>query len=138
VNIYLDCIPCFLRQGLDAARNITEDARIHEQIVREVLRLAADLDLNRPPPWFGQIIHRRLRELTGVEDPYRAAKGRFNRLAMSMLPELRAQVRRDPNPLVAAARAAIAKHVGLPVGTQALVSSKSRVLAREIAKGSKP
>jgi len=27
VKIYLDCIPCFLRQSLDAGRNITERLR---------------------------------------------------------------------------------------------------------------
>jgi uncharacterized protein with ATP-grasp and redox domains len=111
VNIYLDCIPCFVRQALDAARNITDDTRVHEQIVREVLRLAVDLDLSRPPPAVAQLIHRKLRALTGVDDPYREAKDRFNRLALAMLPELRASVRRAPHPLFAAARAAIAANV---------------------------
>lgn len=111
MNIYLDCIPCFLRQSLDAARNITEDVHIHEQIVREVLCLTAELDLNQPPPWVGQLIHRRLRALTGVDDPYQAAKNRFNQLAVSMLPELRAAVKRDRHPLIAAAKAAIAANV---------------------------
>jgi uncharacterized protein with ATP-grasp and redox domains len=111
VNIYLDCIPCFLRQALDAARNISDDPRLHEQIVREVLRLAANLDLDRPPPWVARHIHRRLRELSGVDDPYRAAKDHFNRLALALLPELRERVRRDPHPLLAAARAAIAANV---------------------------
>jgi uncharacterized protein with ATP-grasp and redox domains len=111
VKTYLDCVPCFVRQGLDAARNITDDGRIHEQIVREILHLASDLDLNRPPPWVGQIIHRRLRELTRVDDPYRAAKARFNRLVTSMLPELRATVKSDPHPLMAAAKMAIAASV---------------------------
>jgi uncharacterized protein with ATP-grasp and redox domains len=111
VNTYLDCIPCFLRQSLEAARNISDDGRLHEQIIREVLRMAADLDLKRPPPWVAQLIHRRLRELTGVDDPYRAAKERFNRLALAMLPALRERVKRDPHPLLAAARAAIAANV---------------------------
>jgi damage-control phosphatase, subfamily I len=131
VNTYLDCIPCFLRQGLDAARNITEDARIHEQIVRDVLRLTADLDLDRPPPWVGQIIHRRLRELTGVDDPYRAAKERFNRLAISMLPKLRDQVKRDPHPLVAAVKAAIAANV-IDLGVKSsLGEDEAREVLRE-------
>lgn len=111
MNITLDCIPCFLRQSLEAARNITDDGRLHEQIIREVLRMTADLDLNRPPPWIAQLIHRRLRGLTGVDDPYRAAKARFNRLALAMLPVLRERVRRDPHPLLAAVRAAIAANV---------------------------
>ena len=111
MNIYLDCIPCFLRQSLEAARNLTNDARVHEQIVREVLKLTADLDLDQPPPRVARHIHRRLRELTGVDDPYRAAKDRFNRLGLAMLPEIRERVRRDPRPLLAAARAAIAANV---------------------------
>jgi uncharacterized protein with ATP-grasp and redox domains len=131
VNIYLDCIPCFLRQCLDAARNTTEDARLHEQVVREVLRLACDLDLNRPPPWVGQIIHRRLRELTGVDDPYREAKSRFNTLALSMLPEIRAVVKRDPHPLLAAAKAAIAANV-IDLGVKsALGESQARESLRD-------
>ncbi len=111
MNVYLDCIPCFLRQSLDAARAITDDGRVHEQILREVLRLAADLDLDRPPPWMAQLIHRRLRELTGVSDPYREQKDQFNRMALAVLPELRASVQRAPDPLVAAVQAAIAANV---------------------------
>lgn len=88
MNTYLDCIPCFLRQSLEAARNYTDDADVHEQILREVLRIAAKLDLNRPPPWMAQIIHRKLREITGEDDPYRTAKSRFNQLAIEVLPEL--------------------------------------------------
>ncbi len=111
MNVYLDCIPCFLRQALDAARAVTDDGRVHERIVREVLLLAADLDLARPPPWVAQRIHRRLRELTGVRDPYREKKERFNGMALALLPELRANVARARDPLLAAVQAAIAANV---------------------------
>jgi uncharacterized protein with ATP-grasp and redox domains len=124
-----------LRQCIDAARNITEDTRIHEQVVREVLHLAGDLDLNRPPPWVAQIIHRKLRELTGVNDPYRAAKSRFNQLAMSMLPELRAVVKKDSQPLIAAAKAAIAANV-IDLGVKsALSESQAAEVLRESCTG---
>ena len=93
MNTTLDCIPCFLRQGLEAARSVSEDARLHEQIVREMLRLTADLDFARPPPSLAQVLHRRLRELTGVADAYQPAKTRFNRLAMEALPDLGVMVR---------------------------------------------
>lgn len=111
MNTYLDCIPCFLRQSIAAARNVTDDTRIHEQVVQEILRLAADLDLNQTPPRVAQIIHRRLRELTGVADPYQAAKSTFNQLALSLLPKLRDQVTRSNNPLFAATKMAIAANV---------------------------
>jgi len=108
MKTYLDCVPCFLRQSLEAARNVTDDGRIHEQILRDVLRMTAALDLDRPPPFAGQSIHRRLRELAGVADPYAAAKRRSNRAAMDVLPALRAAVERAPDPLRAAATYAVA------------------------------
>ncbi len=128
MNIYLDCIPCFVRQGLDAARHVSDDPALHEQMVREVLRLAADLELHRPPPWVAQLIHRRLRELTRVADPYRAVKSRFNRLAVSLLPELSERVRQAADPLAAAVKAAIAANV-IDLGVKSAVSEEQAALA---------
>jgi uncharacterized protein with ATP-grasp and redox domains len=108
MNTYLDCLPCFLRQSLEAARGITEDVHVHERIVRDVLRMTAELDFDRPPPFVGQAIHRRLRELTGVKDPYLEAKRRFNSLAIEALPELVARVEHAEDPLLAAAKCAVA------------------------------
>ena len=108
MNTFLDCIPCFVRQALEAARYVTEDRRLHEQILRDVLRMTAELDLDQTPPFLGQAIHRRLRELTGASDPYQATKRHFNRLALEALPELRAAVQNAADPLLAAATFAIA------------------------------
>jgi uncharacterized protein with ATP-grasp and redox domains len=107
----LECMSCFVRQALDAARMVSTDPAIHERMIREVLRWAGEMDLNMPPPAMGQRIHRKLREITGVEDPYRAAKDRLNRLALRLLPELRAKVKTASDPLVMAARLAIAGNV---------------------------
>jgi uncharacterized protein with ATP-grasp and redox domains len=111
MKTYLDCIPCFVRQGLDAARLATDDEQIHEQVVREVLRLAADLDMNQTPPAMGQQIHRLIRELTGNEDPYHEMKRRFNRLAMEMCGELARRAKMAKDPLEAAVRLAIAGNI---------------------------
>ena len=70
MRTFLDCIPCFVRQALDSARLVTDDEKIQEQIVREILRLAADLDMSQSPPAIGQKIHRLIRRLIGDNDPY--------------------------------------------------------------------
>jgi uncharacterized protein with ATP-grasp and redox domains len=121
MNTYLDCVPCLLRQGLDAVRNVTQDAAVHERIVKDVLRMALELDLDRSPPAFGQAIHRRVRELTGVKDPYLAAKRRFNDLAMAALPELEAVVRQAADPLLRAAGLAVAANA-IDVGASSAIS----------------
>jgi damage-control phosphatase, subfamily I len=107
----IDCLPCFLRQALDAARMVSPEPVIHERIIREVVRWIGEMDLHESPPVTAQRIHRRLREITGVEDPYRAAKDHFNRMALSLLPELRIQIKAAPDPLNMAVRLAIAGNV---------------------------
>ncbi len=108
MRTYLECVPCFLRQTLEAARFATSDCGVHERVLRDVLRSAAEMDLSRPPPVVGQMIHRRLRELTGVADPYRGVKERLNRVALEMLAGLVERVRSAKDPLLVAARLAIA------------------------------
>ena len=111
MRTYFDCIPCFVRQALDSARLITDDEQIHEQVLRGVLRLASKMDLRQSPPAMAQKIHRMIRKLTGVEDPYLQTKDRFNQLALKMYPELREQVRASTDPPETAVRLAIAGNI---------------------------
>ena len=127
----VDCVPCLLRQSVEAARAVTADVGVHEHVVREVLRMLADLDLNRPPPFVAQAVHRRLRELTGADDPYREAKTRFNRLAMDALPELRERVRQAEDPLLAAAKFAVAANA-IDMGISSAITDEA---VREALRG---
>lgn len=111
MNLSLDCIPCFVRHALEAARFASPDPAIHEQLLREVLSEAARWDLRQPAPALSQRVHRRLRALTGIADPYRDAKRRFNELALEVLPELCAKVGTARDPLELAVRLAIAGNV---------------------------
>jgi uncharacterized protein with ATP-grasp and redox domains len=111
MRIYLDCIGCFIRQALDAARLATDDEQVHEEVVRGVLRLAAELDMRQSPPAIGQEIHRLIRELTDSDDPYCDLKRRFNNLALESYPELRKQIMGSANRLETAIRLAIAGNI---------------------------
>lgn len=104
----LDCIPCVIRQSLDAARSVTADETIHERIVRDALRSVSETDLDESPPALGQRIHARIRELTQMADPYREAKARQNQAALAVYPHLSRQVQESSNPLEVALRLAIA------------------------------
>ncbi|MCD6392349.1 MAG: DUF89 family protein [Planctomycetes bacterium] len=111
MKTFFDCIPCFVRQSLDAIRMITPDEAVHEQVLREVLRVLAEMDLCQSPPVIAQRIHRLIGVLTGERDPYRQVKDRFNRLALKMYPRLRAGIDESPAPLETAVRLAIAGNV---------------------------
>jgi uncharacterized protein with ATP-grasp and redox domains len=107
----LDCIPCLLLQSLDAARLVSSEPSVHEHILRDALRWAGEMSLSQSPPAMAQRIHRRLREMTGVSDPYRETKDWQNRIVMELIPTLRAEVESANDPLLMAARLAIAGNV---------------------------
>ena len=108
MNTSLDCLPCIFRQTLDAVRRVSDDPAFYERVVREVAGWICTADLRLPPPVMAQRVHRLLRELTGIADPYVAAKMRDNALALSLMPELRERLAVSSDPLSLAVRLAIA------------------------------
>ena len=121
MKIYLDCIPCFLRQALDSVRLVTDDESIHEQILYDVLQLSKNLNFHQTPPAIGQQIHRRIRELTGDSDPYRDLKKRHNQFAMELYDLLEPTVHSTEGPLETAVRLAIAGNI-IDLGVKTSVS----------------
>lgn len=111
MRTYFECIPCFLRQTLEAARLTTNDEVVHEHVIREVLRAASEMNLRESPPLMGQRIHRLIREFTGNKDPYLDIKNRFNHFALRRYPKLKEKVERSGEPLETAVRLAIAGNI---------------------------
>jgi uncharacterized protein with ATP-grasp and redox domains len=111
MKTYLDCVPCFIRQALDAARMTVDNEQIHGKVLHKVLELGSKMDFNQSPPAMAQIVHRFIRDITGVADPYLEVKNRFNKLALQMYPELRERVENSADPLETAVRLAIAGNI---------------------------
>jgi hypothetical protein len=111
MKTYFECIPCLLRQTLEAARLTTDDETIHEQVLRKVLRAASEMNLRKSPPLMAQRIHRLIRQMTGDNDPYRDIKDRFNYFALELYPELKERIERSREPLDTAIRLAIAGNI---------------------------
>lgn len=121
MKMSLDCVTCFVRQSLDAARLVTQDETEQERIVRDVMRWLSEHGLEHSPPVLAQLVHRRLREISQVGDPYREAKDRHNAMALELLPELRAQIAQADDPLALATRLAIAGNV-IDMGMKSMVA----------------
>ena len=121
MKMSLDCVACFVRQSLDAARLASSDEAAQESLVREVLRWLSEEGLAHSPPVLAQLVHRRLREISEVGDPYAQTKIRHNAMALDLLPELRAQIQVADDPLSLATRLAIAGNV-IDMGMKSMVA----------------
>lgn len=140
MRTYFDCVPCSVRQVLDAVRMITDDEAMHERVLRELLGMWQRMDMRQSPPAMAQQIHRFLRRITGVADPYSEVKGRYNEFALAMYPELRQRVESSPDPFETAVRLSIAgniidfgvnSHVAQDVVHEAILRSLTEPLDRD-------
>jgi damage-control phosphatase, subfamily I len=111
MRTYFDCIPCFLRQTLDALRRLEATQAVQEKVLRSALRMVAELDLQRSPPAMAQVIHRLIREATGEGDPYREVKKQLNDFALELYPRLRRRVEDASDSFEMAVRLAAAGNV---------------------------
>lgn len=50
MRTYLECIPCFFRQAIEAGRLVTGDEIIHKKLVDDLSRLIPEFSLSTTPP----------------------------------------------------------------------------------------
>ena len=111
MKTYLECIPCFTQQTLDAVKMVTDDKQLRLRIMRHVLEAASRFPDDAPPPAMGARIHRLIREETGEADPYRDIKREANEFALGLVDELVAQVNDTEREFETALRLAIAGNI---------------------------
>ena len=111
MNTYLECIPCFFRQALFAARAATDDEKKAKQVLDRIAELIPDIPLDSPPPETARLIYRAVREVTGVVDPYNAYKARSIENALSLYEGLKSVVESAEDPLLTAVKIAITGNV---------------------------
>ena len=106
MKTYLDCIPCFLRQTLDAARIAGADAVLQKKILDEICKVIRKFPLDATPPQMGLKIHQIIRKLTFNKDPYKEIKKHSQKLALDMYPYLKEQVGKAEDSLAFAVKIA--------------------------------
>ena len=108
MKIYLDCIPCFLRQALDAAKMATDDETTQRKVLNSVANIIPTLSLDVTPPEIAQQVYRIVANITDNRDPCYEAKRQANQLALSLYPQLKQAVANSDDPLLTACKLAIA------------------------------
>ncbi|MCD4735125.1 MAG: ARMT1-like domain-containing protein [Bacteroidales bacterium] len=111
MRTYLDCIPCFFSQALRAGRMATEDENKIKKLLDEIGLMLKDIPLKSTPPETGMLIYRKVREITGVFDPYKEIKRESTEEALALYPSLKSEVEKSNDKLLTAIRIAIAGNV---------------------------
>ena len=111
MKTHVDCIPCFLKQALEASRMVTTNEATHTQVLQSVMNYLQQADLSKSPPELSRKIHHIIRTLTRASDPYKKVKNQANTQAKKILPYLKKQISTSSDPLLLAIKLAIVGNV---------------------------
>jgi len=107
MKTYLDCIPCFYRQALDAARIAGTDEIIQKKIIDELSQLIPNFSLEIAPPEMGREIYSLVGKISGVKDPFKEIKENSNKFALKLFPKLKQEINNSEDGLLTALKLSI-------------------------------
>lgn len=88
----LDCLVCFMRQALSAARLSIDDPGLHRQVINEAGKMLAHVELDKSPPENAVFLYRLIAEITGKTDPFADLKKQSNAFALSIRDRISEQI----------------------------------------------
>jgi hypothetical protein len=107
MRTYLDCIPCFYRQALDAARIAGTDELIQKKIIDELSQLIPNFSLETAPSEMGRAIYGLVGKISGVKDPFKEIKENSNKFALKLYPKLKQEINNSEDRLLTAVKLSI-------------------------------
>jgi hypothetical protein len=98
-------------QALRAGRIATKDEKKIKTLLDDVGSMLKYIPMDNTPPETGDLIYKKVREITGVFDPYKQIKKESIHDALKMYPGLKQIVKHSDNRLLTAIRIAIAGNI---------------------------
>jgi len=111
MKLHLDCIPCFLKQSIEASRMATDNEEVHDKVMKEVLKLLQNINYEKSPPELSREVHRIIRSITKIEDPYKKVKDESNEMIKKIYNQLKEKIKKSADPLLTSIKLAIVGNV---------------------------
>ncbi|WHH59508.1 ARMT1-like domain-containing protein [Petroclostridium sp. X23] len=89
MEVYLDCLPCFLRQVLETTRMITNELDVQDKIMQDTIGLVLQYKRYKYSPELGRDMHNIIKKYTDIADPYKTIKEKSIELAEDLYPSLK-------------------------------------------------
>jgi len=111
MKLHLECVPCYIRQALEAAQMVTEDKKLQEQILRELLIAASKFDTESSGFITQARIQRVIKRILPDGDPYSGVKEEYNRITLGLTGKLRETIKNSEDPFETSLRISLAGNI---------------------------
>ena len=99
-----ECIPCIVRQTIDAVREGVTDPDLQRTAINKTLKFLQEADLELSPPELGKSIYKIVTETVGKTDLYGEHKFRINQFILNNYSMLKRIVYLSDDPVYLAAK----------------------------------
>jgi len=111
MRLHLECIPCYLRQALEAVQMATDDKKLQEQILRKCLIAASEFDTGDSGFVLHSKIQKIIKRILPDSDLYREVKEEYNRMALGLVNKLEEIIKNSKNPFEVSLRISLAGNI---------------------------
>jgi len=111
MKLHLECIPCYLRQALEAVQMVTDDKKLQEKILRKCLIAASKFDTGASGFVLHSKIQKIIKRILPDGDPYREVKEEYNRMALGLVNKLEEIIKNSKNPFEVSLRISLVGNI---------------------------
>lgn len=111
MKLHLECVPCYIRQALEAAKMATDDRKLHEQILRESLIVASNFDTDSIGFVLQAKIKQVMEKILPATDPYKEVKEKYNRIVLGLAGNLKKIIKNSKDPFETSLRISLAGNI---------------------------
>jgi len=111
MKTFPECIPCFVRQSIQAAKFAGASEQRQKEIADKIEEYLKNINMQDTPPKTSRNMHIDIRKLLNNNDPYKIVKDKYNTIALSMYDKLKNIVKKSKDKLLTSLRIAIAGNV---------------------------
>jgi uncharacterized protein with ATP-grasp and redox domains len=111
MKTYIDCVPCFFRQAIEASKMAGVSKIKQKNIIDELAGLLRKMPFDMSPPEAARLIYKIVHKYAQKKDVYKKIKDKSNLLGLQMYERLKNKVLRSKNPLFKAVEVAIAGNI---------------------------
>lgn len=124
---YLDCIPCFFKQALEAARLAGASPKTQKKILYDLAEKLDQFPMSSCPPEMARVVYGLVGKATGKRDPYKSIKQKSNKLALRLYGKFKNKVNHSGDRLLTAVELAIAGNI-IDYGVKSSVNIGKEIL----------
>ena len=110
MKMNIDCIICFQKQALRALKDVS-DVKVKERVLRDVMAMLLGENWTLTPPELAGKVYKIVRDVSGIEDPYKELKRKSNEIILKMYDKLKMECNNSTNPILHALKLAVAGNI---------------------------